>query len=153
MSIFLLEGVMPDKKKIRVGVKQGDGSPPYQRTVGILDFAYEEAMSCLEERQYDHMALQVKELARHPDPTHSDTIDVKKIEDIYEIRDKGGPLGNINVRVFFGVDKDGSMIILGVAKKQNNGKTPQGDKTRMTRRWRKYLRGDYGRMPHGGGDT
>lgn len=141
---------MADKKAkpIKVGVKEGAGEPPYEWSVGILDRAYDEASDILNDAQYEHMAMQVKELARQDDPTHSDTVDVRKIEDFYEIRDSGGILNGINVRVFFGQD-DGErwIIVLGVIKKQNNGKTPQGDKSRMKRRWRKYKKGEFGTLP------
>lgn len=133
------------KKEVKVGVKRGQGPPPgYRWTVLVLDSAFREAMAFLSEGQYEHLAMQVKELAREADPTHSVTNDVRSIESFYEIRDKGGILGNLNVRVFFGLDKaESSIIVLGVIKKQNDGPTPAGDKIRMRRRMRKHLNGEY----------
>lgn len=137
---------MADSKNLKLGVKEGGGAPPgYEWNVLILDRAYEESISFLDACQYRHMAMQVKELATQPDPTRSETVDVKGIETFYEIRDKGGPLGNLNVRVFFGIDKASrSIVVLGAIKKQNNGPTPRGDRVRMRRRWRAYEKGDYG---------
>jgi len=134
--------------KINVAGRKGKTDPPYQWSVGILDRAHREASSHLDDAQYQHMALQVKELARQGDPTHSDVVDVRKVEEFYEIRDSGGVLNGINVRLFFGVD-DGErwIIVMGLIKKQNNGKTPKGAKKRMERRWRKYKSGDYGKLP------
>jgi len=133
------------KKEIKIGVKEGAGPPPgYRWTALILDLAFTES-KFLSSAQYHHIVLQIKELAQHDDPTHSETVDVKKVETFYELRDKGGVLGGLNVRVFFGVDSDErSIVVLGVIKKQNNGPTPQADKIRMRRRWRKYTAGDYG---------
>ncbi|MEX0818292.1 MAG: hypothetical protein WD070_01830 [Pirellulaceae bacterium] len=143
---------MPKKKEIKVGIREGGGPHPgYRRSAFILDLAFSES-KFLSSAQYQHLALQLKELAQHGDPTHSDIIDVKKIknESFYERRDKGGVLGSLNVRVFFGVDDDErAIVILGVIKKQNNGPTPQGDIIRMRRRWRKYKKGDYG-TPYSG---
>jgi hypothetical protein len=89
--------------------------------------------------------MQLRDLAKHRDPTHSESLSLDKIEDFFELREKGGVLGRLNVRVFFGVDKDNrAIVILGVLKKENNGATPVGDKITMRRRWRKYQAGDYG---------
>lgn len=134
------------KRQLKVGVRQGAGSPPgYEWSVGILDIAFEEAMNVLGPSGYGHFALQVKELAFQEDPKHSDTIDVRPVEDVMEIRDHGGVLGNVNVRVFYGVDNGRrNLIVLSVIKKQNNGPTPLGDKVTIRRRWRKYLNGEFG---------
>ncbi|MGH7135971.1 MAG: hypothetical protein ACREHD_09540 [Pirellulales bacterium] len=141
-------GIVPEKE-VKVGVKRGAGPPPgYRWTVLVLDSAFKEAMAFLSEGQYQHLAMQVKELAREGDPTHSVTNDVRSIEDFYEIRDKGGVLGNLNVRIFFTLEKNtSSLAVLGVIKKQNDGPTPAGDSIRMRRRMRKYLSGDYTRGP------
>ena len=99
----------------------------------------------LNPEQRKHLSSQAKELARQNDPTHSDTLSLAAVEDFHELRDWGGILSGLNVRVFFGVDKKRRMIVvLGVIKKKNNGPTPLGDKVRMRRRWRKYKNGDYG---------
>ncbi|MBI1901279.1 MAG: hypothetical protein HYS13_09230 [Planctomycetia bacterium] len=137
---------MDGPKQLKVGVWAGDGPPPgYRWNVGILDLAFDEVRRFLTEDQYDHIAAQFKELARENDPSHSETASIDKIEDFYELRDKGGVLGKINVRVFFGLDK-GSIIVLGGIKKESEGQTPAGTKITMRRRWRKYKNGDYGRL-------
>ena len=139
---------MESKKPIKIGAKEGTGDPKLQHSVGILDRAFVEASKVLNEAQYRHMALQVRELAQSENPTQSETVDVRSIEDFYEIRDNGGVLNGINVRLFFGVDGgERWIIVLGLIKKQNNGQTPQGDKTRIRRRWRKYKNGDFGKLP------
>ena len=86
--------------------------------------------------QYEHIAMQLKDLATHNDPTHSETLSVRAMtpEDFHELRDKGGVLGKTNVRVFFGIDKSRrAIVVLGCIKKQNDGPTPQGDSIRMRR--------------------
>jgi len=138
-----------DEQKLKVGVKHGGGRHPgYEWNVLILDSGFKEARDLLKTDQaYEHIAMQVKELARQPDPTHSDLIDVQSIEDFVELREKGGLLGGLNFRLFFGVDdKHRAIVVLGAITKQNNGQTPIGDKVRMRRRWRNYRAGVYG-MP------
>ncbi len=131
----------PERKSVKVGVKEGDGDPPgYRWNVVILDQAFEEAMAFLDEGQYTHLANQVRELARQNDPTHSDAIDVKPVEGFYEISDKGGVLQKINVRVFYFIRKESrSIVVLGTIKKENNGKTPTGDRIQIRRRRRLYI--------------
>ena len=101
-------------------------------------------MKFLNPAQYEHVAGLVRELATNEDPTHPIGLSVSPIEDFHELRDRAGVLGGLNVRVFFHVDKAiAAMIVLGSIPKQNNGKTPAGDRIRMRRRKRKYLSGDY----------
>jgi hypothetical protein len=127
---------------LRGGVKIGGGPPPgYFWNVQIFEQADREGHEALDDDQYDHMADQVRELARQPDPTHSQLIDIRPVEDFYEIRDKGGVLGKLNVRLFYFVNKNSpprAIVVLGLIKKQNNGNTPMGDKIRMRRRKRLY---------------
>jgi hypothetical protein len=133
-------------KQLKVGVEEGAGPPPgYRWTVLILDIAYEEAMDFMNEDQYQHIAMQVKDLATEIDPSHSRTVSVDAIGDFHELRDKGIALGGMNVRVFFYLDKARSaLVVLGAIKKQNDGPTPIGARKRMARRLRKYINGDYG---------
>lgn len=132
-------------KEIKVGVHKGDGEPEFRWNVLILDMAFRDAMQFLDESQYQHVSEQVQELAREMDPGHPVTQTVSCVEDLFELKDKGGPLGRINVRVFFILDKPRvAIVILGAIFKQNDGKTPFGDKKRMQRRKRKYLAGEYG---------
>ena len=136
------------KKEIKVGVQQGGGpAPGYEWNIFIIDAAYREATDRFNKSQYRHLSLQMQEVAREQHPSHSQTASIVPVEDFYELREYGGVLGNLNARVFFGVDKKSrAIVILGAIHKQNNGPTPLGDKIRMRRRWRKYLNGDYGQV-------
>ncbi|MGL4462288.1 MAG: hypothetical protein ACRDD1_17925 [Planctomycetia bacterium] len=131
----------PQRKAVKVGVQKGGGPPPgYRWSIQILDRAFDEAMSILDADQYDHIARQFRELASQEDVTHSDTVDVRPIEDFHELRDKGGVLKRLNVRVFFFVHKPtGAIVVLGAIKKENDGATPIGDKVTMRRRKRLFL--------------
>ena len=80
------------------------------------------------------------ELARPSEPSNQASIDVRRVADVFEIRDKGGVLGKINVRIFFCIDHDTRTIaILSVINKKNDGPTPKFDKIRATSRRRRYL--------------
>jgi len=136
------------EKKLEVGVRIGGGPPPgYLWNVVILKVARKESLKFLDEAQYYYVAEQIKELAREGDPSHSETQSVDDLGEFLELRDKGGPLGRINVRVFFFLDKEkspGSIVILGAIKKENDGPTPGAVKICMRRRKRLYLSGELG---------
>jgi hypothetical protein len=131
--------------EIKIGVERGGGSwPGYLWDVWLLPFVYDEATGFLSCVQYRHARMQVQELAREKDPTHPLTASVDAIEDFHELRDSGGILGGINLRIFFYLDKPkAALVVLGSIKKQNNGPTPLGDRRRMARRKRNYLSGEY----------
>ncbi len=83
-----------------------------------MELAFREATKAFNQAQYQHLVLQFQELAREDIPTHSKTADIDAIEDFHELRDKGGVLGSVNARVFFGIDKQSrAIVILGAIQK------------------------------------
>ncbi len=69
-------------------------------------------------------------------------------EDFHELRDKGGILRNLNVRVFYCVDKTNRAIVaIGVVAKKNDGATTTAVKARIRARIKKYRHGDFGVAP------
>ena len=131
----------PERKPVKVGVRVGGGPPPgYLWNVDILDVSFNEAMSFLDSDQYDHLARQVRELATEVEPSRSVTVDVKPIEGFFELRDKGGVLKKINVRLFFCLCRESRTIaVLGIINKKNDGQTQDYVKVLMRYRMRKYL--------------
>ena len=103
-------------------------------------------MAFLTPAQYEHVVDLVRALAMEPDPTHPITVTVASIEDFFELKDKGGPLGRINLRLFFAVTRapKRSILVLGAFNKKADGATPQVVKIAIARRLRKYLAGAYG---------
>lgn len=102
-------------------------------------------MPFLSAAQYEHIAQQVRELAREHDPSHSETQSVREVSDFLELRDKGGILGKKNVRVFFFLHQPTrELVILGAINKNSENQLPAGDRIRISRRRRKYLEGAYG---------
>ena len=85
--------------RIHTGVNKGGGVPPFRWTVQYLRIARDEAMKILDSHHaYMHIADQFKELAYEDDPSRSDIIDTRRIqnEEFLEIRDKGGPLEKLH---------------------------------------------------------
>ena len=133
------------KSKVVIGVKQGGGAPPgYEWNAWYIESVHKETLVKFGELGRDAMVENVKLLAKTKEPQRSELVDVRDIQDFFEIRDKGSVYGKVNARLFFGLDKTRRVIvILGAAKKQNNGPTPIGDRKRMERRWRKYKNSEF----------
>ena len=120
--------------KIALGPPQ---SAPLVWSVGYLDVANKDAGRILNEDQHAHMRQQVRDLATHRNPRISETQNVAPIDRFYELRDKGGVLGKISVRVFFAVfDEEKLIVVLGCHKKENEGQTPRHIVVKMRNRMR-----------------
>jgi hypothetical protein len=135
-------------KPLKVGVQAGAGPlPGYLWSVYYLSSARDEAMGFLNEAQYAHVVDLVRALASEPDPTHPVTVTVKAVEDFYELKDKGGVLGKINLRVYFTVNsKEKAIVVLAAIKKEEDGQTPNWAKTRVRYRLRKFHAGEFGHL-------
>jgi hypothetical protein len=117
--------------------KQGTTHKPPKWKLGYLEVAEKEARKLLTEEQHAHVVGLFDDLASETDPTKSETQDVRKIEDFYELCDKGGILGNINLRVYFTLIENKRLILaLAVYKKEEEGQTPEYIKIRVRYRWR-----------------
>lgn len=140
-------------KAMHVGVREGGGPPPgFDWSVCYLSIARAEAQAFLSEEQYAHAADLTKALAAEPNPRRPATVSVDQIEQFFELRDKGGVLGKINLRIYFVVEDDArTILVLGAIKKEAEGQTPEWVKIRIRGRLRKYRAGEYGRLARGAG--
>ncbi len=140
-------------KAMHVGLTAGAGPAlGYTSSVCYLTVARDEAMRFLTEAQYAHVIDLMRALASEEDPRRPKTVEVEAIEDYFELKDKGGVLGNINLRVFFIVE-DGrprTVLVLGAIKKEANGKTPEWAKIKVRNRLRRYRKGEYGPLRSNG---
>lgn len=110
-----------------------------------VDIAAKDAAKFLNEVQYAHAVDLCRQLALESNPRKSDLLDVDAIEDFFELKDKGGILGKINLRIYyFACDEEKSIIALGCWNKDTNKQVPQYVKARMKSRLR-FVRG---KMPN-----
>ena len=117
--------------------QQGTRTETPKWTLAYLDIVETEARKFLTDNQYTHVVGLFDELAYEPEPWRSQTQNVEKIEDFYELKEKGGVLGKINVRVYFAIiDKRKLIMALAAYKKEAEGQTP----THMIIRVRNRLR-------------
>lgn len=135
-------------KPFKVGLQAGAGPlPGYLWLVYYLSVAREEAEGFLNGEQYAHAVDLVRALASEADPTHPVTVTVEAVEDFYELKDKGGILGKINLRIYFmASSKDRAIVVLGAIKKETEGQTPMWVKIRIRNRLRKFREGEFGRL-------
>ena len=120
-----------------------NGGPPPGYLWGVEAFPQvrHEAVKVISDDQFRHIADQVKELARLKEPSKSELVDVRRVDNMYELRDSGGELRNLNVRLFFYIDKSRNvLVLLGFFKKKTDGPTPRVDKLRMKTRLNRYRR-------------
>lgn len=135
-------------KPLKVGLQAGAGPlPGYLWSVYYLSVAREEATAFLNDGQYAHAVDLVRALASEADPTHPATVTVEAVEGFFELKDKGGILGKINLRVYFTVSpKEKTIVVLGAIKKEAEGQTPAWVKIRIRNRLRKFREGEFGRL-------
>ncbi len=135
------------KKRLKAGLKERGGPPPgYAWSVSYLSVAADEARGFLTDAEYGHVVDQLKTLASEEDPTRPQMVLVEKVEDVYELKIKGGPLRKKNVRVFFFVASGRRIVLLGCKKKENDGSMPPATKKLMNVRKRKCEAGVYGEI-------
>lgn len=113
----------------RIVAREGQGPPPpLQWDVRVPPCVFKEAKKLLRHKEkYVHAVGLVTELARHEDPSHSETLTLDNLrnEEFHEISDKGGPLGKLNLRIYYYIDKEaGDIILLSVQKKEADRATP-----------------------------
>lgn len=93
--------------------------------LGYLEAAEADGRKFLTEEQYAHAVQLFDELAYEIDPTKSETQEIRKIHEFYELCDKGGVLGKINLRVYFAIVNDMKLILaLAAYKKEDEGQVP-----------------------------
>jgi hypothetical protein len=128
------------RKQLKTGVRKGGGRPPgYEWSVKFFDELRQET-KFLNDAQKEYAIEQMRELARAKSPSLSPVLDVRPIEQYHELRDKGGVLGKINLRIYFYIDKgQRTIVVLGADKKEQDGQTSQAIKIRMRHRLRRYL--------------
>ena len=106
-------------------------------TLGYLEAAVRDAKKFLTDDQYAHAVQQFELLATERNPRLSEAQDIRPIGDFYELRDKGGILGKINLRAYFAVfDESHLIVVLGCYKKEDEGQVAEHIKVRIRNRLR-----------------
>lgn len=108
----------------------------------VLDAAYREAKKVLGEGvKYDHARSLVRQLATQDDPTHSEELDVVAVFDFFEIRDWGGVLYPVNLRIYYLVDRENRRIVILCVDDKKSQKLKVAIRERIEHRQRMYQKG------------
>lgn len=92
---------MKKSKPDGIWQKAGSGNPPAIWNVSYISAARKEAEKLLTNAQYWHVADQIREIAACTEPSRCETVNVGTMESFFYLKEKGGPLGKTNLRVFF----------------------------------------------------
>lgn len=95
--------------------------------VVVLDIAKEEGRGMLDGVQYAHMVDVEKRLVKWGKADELSDLRIEKINDqIWELKEKRGPLRKKNIRVFFSVvEERREVVVLKTYKKETEGQTPR----------------------------
>ena len=127
------------------GVQGGKDSalaqPKQCLNVVVLRKAKKEGHEFLNPGQYEHMTGVIKRLVDFNSPMEITDLRIEPIESFYELKDKGGLLGKINVRIYFAyVPDEGNIVVLKAYKKEEEGKVPRHVVITVLARLRSYLK-------------
>jgi len=121
--------------RTRAATSSGEQTPLWN--LGYLDAAEKDARKFLNDDQYAYVVELFDQLACEQNPRLSHTQDVRPIDQFFELRDKGGILGKINLRVYFAVfDDERLLIALGCRKKEEEDQVPAFVVAKMRNRFR-----------------
>ena len=110
--------------------------------VSVLASAKKQGRKVLSARQYLHAIELVKQLADFNDPAAVADLRIEPIEDFYELKDKGGLLGKINLRIYFGYfPKLNEIVVVHVYKKEQECQLPRHIIITVQARIRNYRNG------------
>lgn len=100
--------------------------PGKLRRVAVLPHAVREAKEILNDGQYFHVVGIVKRLVHFGDHRELWDLRIEAIDSFFELKLKGGLLGNINLRVYFAdLAANNEIVVLKTYKKEEDHKTPR----------------------------
>lgn len=113
------------------------------QTVVVLAVAKAEGHDFLTPAQYLHVVDLAKQLVGFGARRFDSALTIAKLQEFWELKDKGGVLGRLNVRVYFKYEVDrNEIIVLSTYKKEDDGKAPSHILLRLRNRLRAYLNGE-----------
>ena len=94
--------------------------------VVVLEAAKREGHKILNDVQYEHVRQIVRRLEDYGNREELADLDIRSISTFWELREKGGLLGKINLRVYFGVLPEERELVVAMAyKKEEEDQVPR----------------------------
>lgn len=107
-------------------MKADGDSGPEKWIVLVLEAARKEGHKILSDIQYEHVVEILKRLVDFGNPEEIGDLVIEPIESFYELKEKGGILGRINLRVYFGTIPDRHELVIAKAyKKEDDHAVPR----------------------------
>ena len=120
---------MMRKQRKDDGQRRGDTARTagrQKRKVVILNAAKREGHKILRDFQYEYVRAIVKRLEGFGHEHELSDLRIEPIEDFWELKEKGGVLGKINLRIYFGtVPEDNEVVVAMAYKKEDDGRVPR----------------------------
>lgn len=108
----------------------------------VLGVAAKEGWELLTPGQYQHVKDLEKQLVGFGKREFDSNLSIKQFGDFWELREKGGVLGRINLRVYFKFHEEANaIVILHTYKKEDDGAAPKHVMIRVRNRWNRYRDG------------
>ncbi len=100
--------------------------PMPKKTVRVIGYAQKEGRTILKnDGKYQHIVDIEKRLVDFGNLEETCDLDIRSFHEFFELRERGGLLGNINLRVFFAhLPERNEIVILKTYKKERNDQTP-----------------------------
>ena len=134
---------MPNKKK-RENVAQEQKGKTSSQTIDVLGVAAKEGWEILTPGQYLHVKDLIKQLVGFGRREFESNLKIGPFGDYWELKDKGGTLGKINIRVYFAFESDlNKIVVLHTYKKEDDGQAPPHIKQKLNNRFRLYKQGHF----------
>lgn len=116
---------MTRKRRTDVGHEASNASGKHEWVVVALNVAKAEGRKILSKPQYEHIKEILERLVDFGDKEELSDLSIEPIGSFWELREKGGILGRINLRIYFGtLPEDWELVIAKTYKKEDDGKTP-----------------------------
>jgi len=101
-------------------------SEPKKWVVVILESAKKEGHKILTDPQYEYIKGILKRLTDFGNDEELSDLRIEPIEDFGELKEKGGVLGKINLRIYFGAEPEDKEVVVAKAyKKEDEGRAPR----------------------------
>jgi hypothetical protein len=102
------------------------GPSPRKWELVVLPVVKKEGHKILSDVQYDHVVEVLKRLVDFGNKEEIGDLDIKPIQSFFEPKEKGGLLGRINLRVYFGTfPEENKLVIAKAYKKDEEGPPPR----------------------------
>lgn len=134
---------MTKKRKSQQAVRPQPTETRLQAVV-VLGKAAKEGREILSEGQYLHVKDLLRQLVGFAAREFESNLTLASFEEFWELKEKGGILGKINLRVYFMFNQAGNeIVVLHTYKKEDEGSPPPDLKIKLRNRWKCYLNGTF----------